>query len=74
MKPEPTGYKVIQKENLTYQIQTKYDLFHLNKWHDIGPEFDELEDAIHHEKFIQEMDLKEYKRCVKQGCSFPYND
>ncbi len=74
MKPTIDGFSVMIVPGGMYTVTTKYDLMHLGERHALGCMFATIEDAEAHKDMCLEMAIKEYERCMRQGCSFPYND
>lgn len=74
MKPTIEGFSVIDVPGGFYDVTTKYDLFSLGKPKPFGCRFKTQEEAEAHKDMCFAMALGEYERCMRQGCSFPYND
>lgn len=74
MKPTIEGFCVITAPDGFYDVTTIYDLFSLGKPKPFGCKFKTEEDAEDHKQECLHQAMMEYERCMRQGCSFPYND
>lgn len=72
MIPVLEGFDIVKLKS-GWGVTTIYDLFHLNA-QVLLCEFPTKEEAIQHKQKCFENALREYERCMKKGCSFPYND